>query len=314
MLVVLFFALLLTSSIATFTRRSVVDALVARNRDAAARAEALARGGVRMATALLIQDRIAKQTSGAQLDSHLDPWYRIGGMQVPIGAGLEDDGEAAGDASLRVRIEDAGTRFNLNALFDYAQGQGDGYVETIPFLQEFLEKVIDEMDIPPGERELYDVTDLAESLIDWVDADEARLAGGFEDDYYQQQEPPYRASNGPLLSVDDLLLVEGFDRQLVDALRPYVTVYPFVGAAGVNLNTAPPHVLALLYSNDGVDYRLANEDEVKQVLAIRESGGLLCGESISHELCTPIQSIMPNPIFPPPGFSSAALLRPAPTS
>lgn len=296
MLIVLFFALLLTSSIATFTRRSVVDALVARNRDAAARAEALARGGVRMATAMLIQDRIAKETGAARIDSHLDPWYQIGGIDLPVPEG----------GTLRVRIEDSGSRFNLNAIFDYAEGQGGGYSETIPFLQEFLDKVISEMDLPPAERELYDVTDLSESLIDWVDKDDVRLAGGFEDDYYQRQEPPYRPHNQPLLSVDDLLLIEGFDPPLVNALRPYVTVYPYVSGEGVNLNTAPPHVLSLLFSNDGVDDRLANENEVKEIVAIRQAGGVLCGESISHELCTPIESIMPNPIFPPPGYASAA--------
>lgn len=295
MLIVLFFALLLTSSIATFSRRAIVDTIVARNREAAARAEAIARGGVRLAIALLLHDRIAGEASGVPLDTYQEPWYRIRDLELPAPEG----------ATLRIEIEDSGSRFNLNSVFDFSQSAGGAYAETIPFLQEFFDKVINEMPIAPEERERYDVTDLAESLVDWVDADDARLAGGFEDDYYQQQEPPYRAANRPLLSVDDLLLVEGFDRALVDALRPYVTVHPYVGINGVNVNTAPPHVLALLFSSDGVEDRLANRDEVEQIVAIREAGGLLCGEGISHELCTPITSIMPNPIFPPPGFASA---------
>ena len=72
----------------------------------------------------------------------------------------------------------------------------------------------------------------------------------------------------------------GFDAQLVDALRPYVTVYPFAAlgcgnpsqGCGVNLNTAPPHVLALLWFDDGVEKRLADEDTVRQILRVRERG------------------------------------------
>jgi type II secretory pathway component PulK len=55
--VVLFFALLLTSSVATFTHRATIDAMISRNRESSARAEALARGGVRVATALILEDR-----------------------------------------------------------------------------------------------------------------------------------------------------------------------------------------------------------------------------------------------------------------
>ena len=39
--------------------------------------------------------------------------------------------------------------------------------------------------------------------------------------------------------------MKGFDRPLVDALRPYVTVFPLAGG-GVNPNTAPTWVLAAL--------------------------------------------------------------------
>jgi len=294
LLIVLFFALLLTSSVATFTRRSIVDAMVARNRDASGRAEALARGGVRLAIAYLVQDKIEKESNPLPIESYLDPWSQLGSIDIPVAEGT----------SLQVSIEDSGGLFNLNSLFDFSEGQGGAFSETIPFLQEFLEKVIVEIGLPPGER-VYDVTELSEALIDWVDADDERLAGGYEDDYYQQQTPPYRAQNGPIRSVDDLLLVEGFDRQLVDGIRPYVTVFPLAGAAGVNPNTAPPHILSLLFFNDGVVDRLAKEDEVKQILAVREAGGLLCGEGISHERCTPIKSIVVNTIFPPSSYTSA---------
>jgi len=171
-------------------------------------------------------------------------------------------------------------------------------------LYAFFEKVIDEMKIPPGEK-FYDISELAEALMDWVDADGVRLKGGLEDTYYQLQDPPYWAANGPLMSVDDLFLIEGFDHQLVEALRPYLTVEPFAGGGGINLNTAPPHVLSLIFSNDGIDDRLASRDQVKQILEVREKGGLLCGEELSLKDCTPISSIVQNAIFPPPTYAAS---------
>ncbi len=108
------------------------------------------------------------------------------------------------------------------------------------------------------------------------------------------------------MSVDDLFLIEGFDRQLVEALQPYITVEPFAGVGGINLNTAPAHVLSLIYSNDETfNYRLASENEVKRILEIRQDGGLICGESLSLEGCTPIRNIVPNQIFPPPTYTAS---------
>jgi type II secretory pathway component PulK len=54
---VLILALLLSAAVVSFIRRAVIDTVITRNHDAAAQAEALARGGVRLATALVVQDR-----------------------------------------------------------------------------------------------------------------------------------------------------------------------------------------------------------------------------------------------------------------
>ena len=58
LIAVLFFIALLVSGVATFLRRATLDGMIARNRDLTARSEALARGGVQLATALLLQDRL----------------------------------------------------------------------------------------------------------------------------------------------------------------------------------------------------------------------------------------------------------------
>lgn len=292
LLIVLFFALLLVSSVATFTHRATIDAMISRNRESAARAEALARGGVRIAKALLREDALRDAENGEALDSAGDDWFRIREVAIETDFG----------GTLRLQIDDAGAKLNLNALF--ATDDGGVLDERTDFLlEELLEKVIDEMPVAPGEK-LYDTGQLADSLIDWVDHDSDRQRGGPEDEYYQRQDPPYTASNQPLMSVDELRLIEGFDAKLVDAMRDYVTVYPYAGGGGINLNTAPPHVLALLYYDDGEDLVLAGRKTVRRILEARKDGGLICPEEQSVEGCTPIREIVTNAIYPPPTFRS----------
>ncbi len=89
---------------------------------------------------------------------------------------------------------------------------------------------------------------LADSLVDWIDADSSRYSeDGAEDDYYRTQRPPYLAANRPLDALDELGRVRGYSRQVIDTLKPYVMVAPAFSA--INVNTAPPAVLASLFSS-----------------------------------------------------------------
>jgi len=296
LLVVLFFVLLLSASITSFASRATIDSMISRNRDAAAQAEALARGGVRLAVGLLAEDLFREETEGVPIETNSDPWALVG----------QQDIETADGSTLRLRIRDIGGRLNLNAL-PVGDG-GEPPQETLLFATGLMEKVVDALPLPPGEKSLYHPDELAESLIDWLDPDDVRQSGGPEDAYYQEQDPPYRAANRPLLSVDELRLIEGFDGLLVEALRPYVTVYPWAPpedtGSGINPNTAPTHVLALLFFFDGVSHRFVSEDEVRRILELRQEGRLICADS-SSEACTPISEVVGlNPVFPPPSFKS----------
>jgi type II secretory pathway component PulK len=103
--------------------------------------------------------------------------------------------------------------------------------------------------------------------------------------------------------VDELGAVEGFDRALVETLRPYVGVFPWAGDnTGINPNTAPPWVLALLYTGTSGDYRFVDEDEVRRILEAREGGSLLCADEANDASCTPLRSVLPDGVFPPPSF------------
>ncbi|QDU37742.1 Putative type II secretion system protein K [Maioricimonas rarisocia] len=51
--------------------------------------------------------------------------------------------------------------------------------------------------------------EIADSILDWVDSDDERRQYGAEDDTYQSMSPPYVTKNGPLETLDELLLVNG---------------------------------------------------------------------------------------------------------
>jgi type II secretory pathway component PulK len=297
LVVVVFFIALLMASVSTFLRRATMDASIAHNRDAVARAEALARGGIRLAEALLIEDLRLEEEEGLPRESLQDVWAQARSLQLPL----------ADDERLHLEIEDSGARLNLNSLsVDQEEPQKE---KTEPFLVEVLRKVIDEMQVRP-EQKNFDPVELARNLIDWIDKDPDRGGGGLEDAHYQRQRPPYRAPNGPLLSLDELRLVEGFNGLLVEALRPYLGVFPLVPAeegGGINPNTAPPWVLALLYYAGAVgDQRLMPKDDVRRLLKEREEA-LLCPDETDDPLCLPLRDALdedPNSFYPPVSYSS----------
>lgn len=295
LVLVLVFVLLLASSIATFLRRAVIDSTIVSNRDEIAQAEALARGGVRIATAVLIEDRIREELAGdenrLQVETRYDVWARLENAELPVGD----------DAKLTIRVRDSGRWLNLNALFtDGAAREGP----TEAFLAQFFQTVIDEMPGRPEEK-LYDRDELARNLIDYIDSDDVKVRGRNEDDYYQRQDPPYRAANRPLLTVDELRLVEGFDSKLVEALKAYVTVFPYGRGDGINPNTAPPWVLSTLYLGVADDFRIANGDLIEGILHTREGGSILCASGgPSNPFCAQDSSLSGQEAFPPLSYRS----------
>lgn len=329
LVLVLFYVLLLATTIATLQRRVAIDAGIAVNRDRAAAAEALARGGVRLAETLLLED-LRLDAGEPAPDSLWDVWARAGLESIFV-----DD---EGDQALRIEIEDAAARLNLNALAgaggiglgEPGAGNGNGNgaggdaapeaadtrkdrkrprsdlgggassVETRRlFLSGFLTRVLEGLPERPA-QEAYDPEQLAANLLDWVDEDEVRQDGGPEDEPYQQRQPPYRAANRPLLSLDELRLVEGFDGALVEALRPYVTVYPLAGDGGLNLNTAPSWVLAQLTRGSDVSgMRPVEEEDVRRVLDARDEG-LVCSATGEGAACTPVLELFDGETISPP--------------
>lgn len=57
--------------------------------------------------------------------------------------------------------------------------------------------------------------DIADAIRDWIDSDDSARTYGAESEYYESQSPQYSAKNGPLETIDELLLVRGVTPDLL---------------------------------------------------------------------------------------------------
>lgn len=100
--------------------------------------------------------------------------------------------------------------------------------------------------------------ELSSTLSDWIDEDDKQLLNGAESDDYLRNNPPYRAANAPLQSLEELRLLKVWEDEFFDQdgkpnerfmqLSGLVSV---INTGAVNLNAAPAEVLKLLALQDG---------------------------------------------------------------
>jgi general secretion pathway protein K len=90
--------------------------------------------------------------------------------------------------------------------------------------------------------------ELADAVVDWIDPNEDLVStAGAESSYYLALARPYRAANTPMLQIEELYRVRGFDAAAVRKLRPYVTALPpGTTRSTVNFNTTSEVVLQAL--------------------------------------------------------------------
>jgi general secretion pathway protein K len=177
----------------------------------------LRRAALHWASVALLDD--ASQNS---IDHLGEPWAQ--GLPVlPVEGG-----------AIKVTIEDAQGRFNLNNLVQNNQpSPGDVAI---------FQRLLVQLKLDPF---------LANAVLDWIDTDSnVTSPGGAEDVDYLTLKTPYRAANQPFTSVDELRMVKGFDAKTVLTLLPFVTVLPAGARTAINVNTAPPEVLAALANKD----------------------------------------------------------------
>ncbi len=108
---------------------------------------------------------------------------------------VASDSTDATSKAVRFGLTDESGKLNLNSLVAW---QANSALKlTDDTTRAFL------MNLP------YMTNDVADAILDFIDADDTARQYGVESDYYSTLSPPYRAANGPLQSLDDLLLVKG---------------------------------------------------------------------------------------------------------
>ncbi|MFA5147383.1 MAG: hypothetical protein WC515_08405 [Candidatus Omnitrophota bacterium] len=95
---------------------------------------------------------------------------------------------------------------------------------------------------------------LAASIVDWRDGDEELSVpvGSAESLYYRGLSTPYESKNADFDTLEELLLVRDVNRDMLERIRGFVTVY---GSGKINVNTAPKQVLMAV----GLNERIADD-------------------------------------------------------
>ncbi len=210
LLLVLLVVALLATLLVELSFSTLVDMRLAETFRDTTRANYLARGGLEVGKMLL-------QDDGNAYDS-TDELWAIGIQQYPVA-----------DGSVTIEITDLGGRVDLNRLVT-SQGNIDVVIKD-----RYL-RLLEQLDVDNSDT-------LIATLIDWIDPDDVPEVQGAENSVYISRTVPHQCKNGPLDSLDELALVEGYDSELLARLRPHVTAY---GSAQINVNTASREVLVAL--------------------------------------------------------------------
>jgi type II secretory pathway component PulK len=96
----------------------------------------------------------------------------------------------------RYGLSDEAGKININALLQLDNGKGDAGYTALMLLPNMTD-------------------DVANAIIDWISPGDTPRSNGAKDDYYSSLTPPYHCKNGPLDSLEELLLVRGVTAQLL---------------------------------------------------------------------------------------------------
>jgi len=279
---------LLTFIVVEFAYEVQVDATLANNALLDMQADYAARSAVNYAKSLLTMREGGQflPTVRDAPDSLLDGWAQwtplnhqlSGQLPEPIELGEtgirilpweyevdeEDEFDLREEVEINVylRIVDEDAKINVNRLVPYSGmplgGSNEGEVvgpvminaETGEQLVRLYERLVE---LFPGVP-LQDPAAHVLVLADWMDADETaqpQITGyGSESDYYRLRDVPYMCKNGPLDSIDEMLLIHRYgSRDLMfgrpvgfPGLQAYLTVHGSTDGR-INVNTAPEPVL-----------------------------------------------------------------------
>jgi general secretion pathway protein K len=251
---VLFVIVALVSEVNRNVRESVSKANVSKER---ARLLEMATSGTHLAIALLMEDKRDNDVDTVQED-WADP--------VKIDEFLADF--PFDDGTVKLVIVDELGKIQINALVNFPEGRDFNNEQKL-----LWDSILNLLN-PPDEsvENLGENTDIINCIKDWIDSgddDASTGINGVESDYYESLIPPYKAANRPFQTLDELLLVKGITRDMVERqelgyrMSDLLTVYGMTEAektddsgekktlftypGKININTAElPVIMALM--------------------------------------------------------------------
>lgn len=134
-------------------------------------------------------------------------------------------------------LADGGNCFNINSLVTQQQ---DVLVARPEGLGQFSRLMV-MLGILDG-----DAADIAESVADWIDSDMVAAPRGAEDQYYLQQENPYRTANALIVDVSELRTIKGVTDDVYVRLAPWICALPTTDLSPININMLRPEQAILL--------------------------------------------------------------------
>lgn len=129
-----------------------------------------------------------------------------------------------------------------------------------------------------------EASDIANSIMDWRDADAITSAGGAEDDYYQGLDLPYPCKNSDFQVPEELLLIKGITPQIYAKVFDVIAVY---GEGVANINTANLLTLRALGINDEL---------AQQIMEFRRGQDAIEGTEDDNIFKTPAEIINIGPL------------------
>jgi len=199
----------------------------AENMQLASQSMLAAESGLELGRKILAADDVS-------VDSLDEDWARET-PPLPVGGGV-----VAGN------IVDANRFFNLN---DVVDDNGVAQAKSVAIAKRLFVR----LKLDPA---------LVDALVDWMDRDGTPYGpGGAEDIAYMDK--AWRVKNARLDSLEEVLLIKGFDHDALNKLRQVAVARPHRGITSVNINTAGKDVLMSLA--DGIP-----EPDVNAMIAQRK--------------------------------------------
>lgn len=263
LILALVFVVLLAVIVTEFTYGMQVDAILISQESTETEAILAGRSAIALSMSVLAADLIiGEEEASAQqtgvYDSLDEPWAS--------GTPVVD----YNDAMVAIQITDEYGKINLNALiYEDSGGQEVEFEPLVAAVRYIFEQ----------RSEDADPTD---AILDWLDADDEPRPDGFERDYYEELSPPIAIKNGPMDSLEELLLIPGvsqelyfaeFEEELDPPLLAFDDVFTVHGhpEGRVNVNTATTDVLEAMFA--GASETMGTSGSADQILQRREEVG-----------------------------------------